>query len=132
MYYSITMSESFSSVEGLLMHSEAIYRKTPTRRQVLGCIACRWRETEQVEGTPKTYAYEIQRCTGLKAPTVTKALQLLERAGMVVSSYEDVERFEGTGRPARRYYQPSPTELGAQFQQRLEPPTDCPFTPRAS
>lgn len=52
-----------------------------------------------------SYGFSIMDATGLPSGTVYQILRRFERSGLVRSSWEAVEEFEGERRPRRRYYQ---------------------------
>ena len=51
------------------------------------------------------YGFDIMDVTGLPSGTVYPALRRLEKAGMVVSKWEDENKARKEQRPARKYYQ---------------------------
>jgi len=51
------------------------------------------------------YGFDIMDVTGLPSGTVYPALRRLEKAGLVVSKWEDENQARKEQRPARKYYQ---------------------------
>ena len=51
------------------------------------------------------HGFDILDDTGLESGTVYPILRRLERAGLVRSSWEPVQRARAEGRPPRRYYE---------------------------
>jgi DNA-binding PadR family transcriptional regulator len=51
------------------------------------------------------HGFDILDETGLESGTVYPILRRLERAGLVRSSWEPVQRARAEGRPPRRYYE---------------------------
>jgi DNA-binding PadR family transcriptional regulator len=54
------------------------------------------------------YGFEIMRVTALKSGTVYPLLRRLEAGGLVQSNWEKTDQAFDEGRPARRYYEPTP------------------------
>ncbi len=50
------------------------------------------------------YGFDLMDATALPSGTVYPALRRLERAGLVVASWEEVDVSREAGRPARKYY----------------------------
>jgi DNA-binding PadR family transcriptional regulator len=80
------------------------------------------------------YGLDLMRATHLSSGTMYVVLARLERAGMLISTTEDIDPAEA-GRPARRLYrltaegaQAAATELAALSQQ-LRPPPRLPLRP---
>ena len=55
------------------------------------------------------YGFDIMDVTGLPSGTVYPALRRLERAGLVLSKWEDDDTARKDHRPARKYYELSKT-----------------------
>ena len=51
------------------------------------------------------YGFDIMDVTGLPSGTVYPALRRMERARLVLSSWEDEAAAQREGRPARKYYE---------------------------
>jgi PadR family transcriptional regulator PadR len=51
------------------------------------------------------YGFDIMDVTGLPSGTVYPALRRMERARLVLSSWEDEVAAQREGRPARKYYE---------------------------
>lgn len=54
------------------------------------------------------FGFDIMEITGLPSGTVYPALRRLERDGLVSSQWEAEPEAQGSGRPARRYYEITP------------------------
>ena len=50
------------------------------------------------------FGFDIMQATGLTSGTVYPALERLEAAGYLKSTWEDAAEAHGAGRPARRYF----------------------------
>jgi hypothetical protein len=118
------MSES--SGEDFLKEHGLIQRSSLQRRQLLGCLGCRWSRQCAESNAPEAYGYQIMKCTGLKSGVVFPLLQSLENAGIVESSWEQIDP-NTVGRPPRRLFSPAETEVGQEFAATLAPPTECPL-----
>jgi DNA-binding PadR family transcriptional regulator len=64
-----------------------------------------------LQGIAKGYrhGFDIIELTGLGGSTVYPALRRLERLGLVSATWESGEVAQESGRPARRYYQLTPS-----------------------
>lgn len=113
-----SLGEDFLKEHGL------VQRSSKQRQQLLGCLGCRWNKEPTDNVTPRAYGYQIIKCTGIKSGVVFPLLQSLENAGVVESSWEDID--PGTeGRPPRRLFKPSESQLGQKFAATLTPPSEC-------
>ena len=103
-----------------------VQRSSEQRQQLLGCLSCRWNKAKQEGSDPVAYGFQAIRCANIQSGVIYPLLQKLEDAGVVTSSWEDLE--PGIeGRPPRRYFQPAATPLGEAFAATLQPPLDCPL-----
>lgn len=59
----------------------------------------------QAVGAGYRYGFDIMDATGLASGTVYPALRRLERADLLVSTWEEVEAANRGGRPQRRMYE---------------------------
>ena len=109
-----------SSGEEFLKDLGLVRARSPARRQVLGCLACRWSNPDS-EGA---YGAQIATCTGRWPGTVVPILRRLEDVGVVTATPED-PALKDSGRPLRTYYEPAETKLGTAFAASLEVPTSC-------
>jgi DNA-binding PadR family transcriptional regulator len=107
--------------ERFLKEQGKIKKASSQRRQLLGCLACRWKACEEGGVPPLAYGMQIMECTGLPSGTIYPLLQTLEDAGVVSSQLE----VDAKNRPSRRYYSPIQTELGQAFQEALAVPLSC-------
>ncbi|HSX32515.1 MAG TPA: hypothetical protein VLF43_04575 [Candidatus Saccharimonadales bacterium] len=109
--------------EEFLIEQNVIRARSKTRRQVIGCLACRWSNPDE-QGA---YSAGISKCTGVKTGTIIPILQRLEKAQVITPEQEDANPKAGR-RPRRTYYKPANTELGAAFATSVEVPSICGFT----
>jgi hypothetical protein len=117
------MSESPG--EDFLKERGLIQRTSVQRSQLLGCLSCHWSRQCDESSTP-AYGYQIMKCTGLKSGVVFPLLKSLENAGVVKSSWEEIDP-NTARRPPRRLFSPAETEMGQEFAATLVPPTECPL-----
>ena len=55
------------------------------------------------------YGFDIMDATGLPSGTVYPALRRMEAAGLITSRWESAERAQRDQRPARKYYELTPS-----------------------
>lgn len=107
-----------SSGEELLIENGIFERRSSARREILGCIGCRWNVTRERKETPAFYGYEVIKCSGVSPGSIYPVLDRLEETGIIVSQLEVMgDGFRG--RPPRKIYYPNNTELGMQFDNAL-------------
>jgi DNA-binding MarR family transcriptional regulator len=106
---------SQSSAIDSLVHYEVVGNRTGTLETALGCLACRWRATQDTVAGPHAGAGDIARCTGQARQTFHVVLKRL-LAGKAIDTITE---------PRRRYYVPADTEQGREFARLIEPPATC-------
>lgn len=123
------MSEA---AEKFLIDQQIIQRSSERRREVLGCIACRWNTGSTSDGDPKVYGYQILRCRGILSGTLYPILQVLADANVIEPHDEIIDKPpQGKwGAPVRKTYTPVETDLGIAFRARLEKPIECQLSER--
>ena len=111
--------------EETLIALGVIQRRSPQRRVILGCLACRWVASGQSdEQRPVAYGYQIMKCSGLPSGTVYPILQQLEEGGATATTRENVNpNFEG--RNPRRLIQPAESEVGRSLLETATVPDVC-------
>lgn len=117
------MSET---VESFLIEQGLIQKHSMRRREILGCIACRW--NVNTPGTePRVHGYQILKCRGIQSGTLYPILKALTNAGVIEPHDEIVDKpSQGRlGGPVRKTYTPVDTELGMDFQAKLVAPDEC-------
>lgn len=117
-------NHELSAGQEFLFENDLIKRRSPQRAKALACLACRWAKSEENNTPPRTYGYEIVRCTGFKSGALHPILKHLEAVGVVQAEYENPDELEAV-RPRRKYLTPVQTELGEEFKELIEAPEQC-------
>jgi hypothetical protein len=112
--------------EELLCAEKLIERRSVQRRAILGCIGCRWLKAAEAGEDARVYGLEIVRCTGIKSGVAYPLLKALSETGVMIGEREDIN-LQYEGRPPRKYYYPTDSELGEAFWNSLEIPAVCDF-----
>lgn len=110
--------------EDFLFESGAIGQRSPRRRQILGCMACRWHDLRASGLEPTVYPAQIIRCTGIKSGVIYPLMNQLADSTMLTTTREDIDPHE-LGRPNRIYYGPAETAIGENFEALLSVPKNC-------
>jgi len=110
--------------EDFLYENGVIGQRSPRRRQILGCIACRWNDLRTSDLDPTVYATQIIKCAGLKSGLVSPLMSQLANGEVLEVTQEDVDPSE-LGRPRRVFYSPAETIVGERFDELLSVPVNC-------
>lgn len=114
--------------EEALIALGVIQRRSPQKRIVLGCLACRWAESrEGSDQVPVAYGYQIVKCSGLPAGTVYPILHQLEEGGAITSAMESINP-NFRGRNPRRLIHPAESEISRSFLEAAVVPDVCPLS----
>ena len=111
--------------EEVLIEFGAIKRPSLQRRELLGCLSCRWTDSLQSRGIKRAYGHQIVKCTGMTSAMVYTTLQNLEDAGAITIDTDPTDDVEDGRSLRRRYITPADTDIGNALMAVMQTPKEC-------
>ena len=113
-----------SSPEEFLVEKGLVTNRSWERRQLLGCLGCKWSANATAEETPSVYGYQIARCIGGSDSVIQRHLATLEEKGLLSSEIEQGDQ-ASLGHKPKRFFYPASSPLGQEFVENLSPNELC-------